>query len=242
MAWSACCCMERSSEMHVFFISMFSTHLYSSCATVEAVWRSASVHVKKLGNPGLRGGECLQVFSQLPFSLELHWHACNVHEFNSAALPETFREHILLGKTLAFQTHDTWHSDSVVWRCHWKQPLKNSGGYKKKSQKKKKPSCQAQLHFSHGYRSYIKINLSTWAELVILQQRKPAGVARGLGVLQLTTAQTPCFSSTFYSSPFWGPHGKKTALCTLTITATRTKSWAWLQLHASAHCVILFRY
>lgn len=34
----------------------------------------------------------------------------------------------------------------------------------------------AQLHFSHDYLSYKKINFSTWAELVMLQHRKTAAV------------------------------------------------------------------
>ena len=131
-----------------------------------------------------------QVHSQFGFSLEL---AFIMHESKYLLLPETFREHIYLGLNISPAT--TWHtthtfpnikpagwslssSQSVVWGCHWQQWHRNPAGCKKN-----RHQVKLSFIFSHDYWSYIKIILSTWAEVVTLQHRKPVvlpGGCRGL--------------------------------------------------------------
>lgn len=82
----------------VFFLHkhVFHTFVFIWAAALEAVWSSASLHVKQVGNLASLKGNRFQVCSQFYFSLDFHLNAVGVLKTNFALIG-TLRRCFLLG-------------------------------------------------------------------------------------------------------------------------------------------------
>lgn len=73
--------------------------------------------------------------------------------------------------------------------------------------KEKTPWRPAQLHFSHDCWSYIKFLVSTWAELAVLQHKRPADVPWGWNWPLVTQSSCPLFKCDSITSSGADPEG-----------------------------------
>lgn len=77
------CCLQRSFQMFFFLHKhVFHTFVFIWAAALEAVWSSASLHVKQVGNLASLKGNRFQVCSQFYFSLDFHLNAVGVLKTN----------------------------------------------------------------------------------------------------------------------------------------------------------------